>query len=312
MERLNMDDLPPFPDDATLEVMRRKILEHPAYRLSEADAEFLAEEPLRGVRLELEYMKPHMVMRQHRVRSTVVVFGSARILPPEKSRARLEAVQKELQALEDDPAAGHSEVLAMRRRELHTAVREAERQVHYSVYYTQARRFAQLVSCQFQSQAQRDYVVITGGGPGIMMAANQGAHDVGCESIGLNITLPHEQEPNPFMTPALAFRFHYFALRKMHFLLRAKALVAFPGGFGTLDELMEALTLVQTGKMEPVPILLFGREFWQRLIDFDFLVNEGMISPQDASLFSFVESAEEAVAVLERHYGHAFENNHAG
>ena len=175
---------------------------------------------------------------------------------------------------------------------------QAERQVRLSRYYVEAQRFAELVSLRFQQEDRRDFVVVTGGGPGIMEAANLGAYDVGARSAGLNITLPHEQTPNPFITPDLAFRFRYFALRKMHFLMRAKALVAFPGGFGTMDELFEVLTLVQTGKMPKLPIVLFGPEFWTRAVDFDYLVAEGMISPQDCQLFTLVETADQAIAAL--------------
>jgi uncharacterized protein (TIGR00730 family) len=173
----------------------------------------------------------------------------------------------------------------------------------YSRYYLEAQRFASLVSSRFQQEGRREFVVVTGGGPGIMEAANRGAYQVGARSVGLNVTLPHEQQPNPYITPELAFRFHYFSLRKMHFLLRAKALVAFPGGFGTLDEIFEVLTLVQTRKMPKVPVILVGSAFWKSLIDFDFLCEEGLVSPEDLTLFSYAESAEDIVRKLEAYYG---------
>ncbi|MGE4368697.1 MAG: TIGR00730 family Rossman fold protein [Burkholderiaceae bacterium] len=295
-------------DDPSLNALRDAIMRSPAYRLAESDPDFLAGEALRSQRLQLEYLKPDMIMREHRIRSTVVVFGSARIVAPENAQAYYDTVSARRDALKADHEANPT-------ADTHTALLDAERHLlqarralHYSRYYHEARQFSQLVSCQFQHERQRDYVVITGGGPGIMMAANHGAHDVGCQSIGLNITLPHEQAPNPYMTPALAFRFHYFALRKMHFMLRAKALVAFPGGYGTLDELMEALTLVQTGKMDRIPIMLFGREYWERVIDFQFLVDEGMIDAADKNLITYVENAQEAVNVLKSHYGEDFHN----
>ncbi len=179
----------------------------------------------------------------------------------------------------------------------------ARKQLEYARYYEEARRFAEIVSRHFQQRQRRDFVVVTGGGPGIMEAANRGAFDAGARSIGLNITLAHEQAPNPFVSPELCFRFRYFGLRKMHFLLRARALVAFPGGYGTLDELFEVLTLVQTGKMRRVPIVLVGAAFWRRAIDFEFLVEEGFVNAEDVELFSVVETAEEIVSVLHEFYG---------
>jgi len=263
------------------------ILHGSAYRLAHEDPDFLAEDDLRPVRLQLELIKPERALRNHAIHSTVVVFGSARILSPDVAEQGL----KEARTRHRGDPASEQRVL------------EAERRVHWSRYYTQARRFSELVSRQFQRQGRRDFVVVTGGGPGVMEAANRGAFDVGARSAGLNVTLPGEQRPNPYITPDLAFRFHYFAIRKMHFLMRARALVAFPGGFGTLDELFEVLTLVQTRKMQSLPIILFGREFWSRAIDFDFLVTEGMISPQDRTLFRFVETAEQAVSILREFHG---------
>jgi len=252
-----------------------------AYRLAFTDTDFLLREELRPVRMQLELLKPEMVQAEQGIESTIVIFGSARISPPEVAAAALAAAR----------AAG--DTMALRRAETATVM---------SRYYDEARRFAGMVTERSREHATPIYVV-TGGGPGIMEAGNRGAFDVGGKSIGLNIVLPHEQAPNPYITPELCFQFHYFALRKMHFLMRSIALVCFPGGFGTLDELFETMTLVQTGKSRQRPILLFGREFWERLIDFDYLVETGMISPGDTGLFRFVETAEEAWAVLAEEYG---------
>ncbi len=252
-----------------------------AYRLAFTDNDFLLREELRPVRMQLELLKPEMVQKQAGIESTIVIFGSARIQSPEAAAADLARAQAR-----DDAS----------------AVRAAETRVLMSRYYDEARRFAALVTQRTAAMDTPVYVV-TGGGPGIMEAGNRGAFEVGGKSIGLNIVLPHEQEPNPYITPELCFQFHYFALRKMHFLMRSIALVCFPGGFGTLDELFETMTLVQTGKCRKRPILLFGREFWSRLINFDVLIETGMISPGDVHLFRYVETAEEAWAVLEAEYG---------
>ena len=252
-----------------------------AYRLAFADERFLLREELRPVRMQLELLKPELVQRELGIESTIVIFGSARILPPEEAAARLDAARQA-----GDPA----------------TVRRAETQVGMSRYYDEARRFASIVT-QRSTTLETPIYVVTGGGPGIMEAGNRGAHEVGGKSIGLNIVLPHEQMPNPYITPALCFQFHYFALRKMHFVMRSIALVCFPGGFGTLDELFETLTLIQTGKSRRRPILMFGREFWSRLIDFDLLIETGMIGADDVRLFQFVETAEEAWAYLSDHYG---------
>jgi uncharacterized protein (TIGR00730 family) len=252
-----------------------------AYRLAFTDTEFLLREELRPVRMQLELLKPELVQDEHRIESTIVIFGSARVLPPDAAAQQLAAAQRA-----DDAA----------------ALKRAETALAMSRFYEEARRFAALVTTRSRRLETPIYVV-TGGGPGIMEAGNRGAHEVDGKSIGLNIVLPHEQAPNAYITPALCFQFHYFALRKMHFLMRSIALVCFPGGFGTLDELFEVMTLKQCGKVRSRPILLFGREFWTRLIDFDYLVETGMISPGDVSLFHFVETAEEAWERLEAHYG---------
>ena len=252
-----------------------------AYRLAFTDNDFLLREELRPVRMQLELLKPEMVQKQAGIESTIVIFGSARILSPEAAAADLAR------------ARAHDDA---------TDIRVAETRMLMSRYYDEARRFAALVT-QRTADLDTPVYVVTGGGPGIMEAGNRGAFEVGGKSIGLNIVLPHEQEPNPYITPELCFQFHYFALRKMHFLMRSIALVCFPGGFGTLDELFETMTLVQTGKCRKRPILLFGREFWSRLINFDVLIETGMISPGDVHLFRYVETAEEAWAVLEAEYG---------
>ncbi len=252
-----------------------------AYRLAFADTEFLLREELRPVRMQLELLKPELIQQEQNIRSTVVIFGSARIQPPEVAQRSLEQAQ----ALDDDKLVKH-----------------AEMQLKMSHFYEEARRFAALITTHTASWPTPVHVV-TGGGPGIMEAGNRGAFEVGGKSIAMNIVLPHEQMPNPYITPELCFQFHYFALRKMHFLMRSVALVCFPGGFGTLDELFEVMTLVQTGKSRRRPILLFGREFWTRLVNFELLVETGMISPRDVELFRFVETAEEAWALLEAEYG---------
>jgi uncharacterized protein (TIGR00730 family) len=261
----------------------------PSYRLAYEDADFLTSDDLRPVRLQLELLKPERYLRQHHIHSTIVVFGSARLLPPAQARAQLDALEREPGGQSGEPA-------------LQAEIARARKQLEYARYYDEARRFADIVSRHFQQQQRRDFVVVTGGGPGIMEAANRGAYEAGARSIGLNITLPHEQSPNPFISPELCFQFRYFGLRKMHFLLRAKALVAFPGGYGTLDELFETLTLVQTGKVERMPIVLVGEPFWRRAIDFEFLVEEGVIARHDLDLFTIVDSADAAVAVLQDFY----------
>ncbi len=235
--------------------MLRAIEDSPSYRLAHEDTEFLASDDLRPVRLQIEMLKPERQLRRHKVQSTVVVFGSARLVPERQAREQLAALEQRGLAQPADAT-------------LPAQIARARKQLDYARYYEEARRFAEIVSRHFQQRQRRDFVVVTGGGPGIMEAANRGAFDAGARSIGLNITLAHEQAPNPFVSPELCFRFRYFGLRKMHFLLRARALVAFPGGYGTLDELFEVLTLVQTGKVQRVPIVLVGAAFWRRAIDF--------------------------------------------
>ena len=258
----------------------QKLRESRAYLKAYQDFDFMSRKDLRSVRLQLELLKPETLLREHKIRSTIVVFGSARVLSPEDARRRLLAAREALTEHPRDPD--------FKRR-----VVEAEKKVELSRWYEEARRFATILSKAQQAGQDLEYVIVTGGGPGIMEAANRGAWESGAKSVGLNITLPHEQDPNPYITPELCFQFHYFSLRKMHFLMRAKALVACPGGYGTLDELFETLTLVQTGKKRPLPIVLFGREFWKRTVDFDYMAEQGMISYEDVKLVKVVETAEE-------------------
>jgi uncharacterized protein (TIGR00730 family) len=259
----------------------RAILASPSYVLAEQDVAFLTRDEARGVRLQMEYLKPETLLTDHAVRDTIVVYGSTRITEPAAALRNVETLR---QALEADP----------RNAILIRKLAVAERILAKSRYYGIAREFGRLVGGSGSRDGSRSKLVImTGGGPGIMEAANRGAFEVGAKSVGLNINLPHEQYPNPYITPELCFRFHYFALRKMHFLLRAKALVAFPGGFGTIDELFEVLTLVQTRKIKPVPVVLVGEEYWRRVIDIGFLADEGAIDAEDRELFWFAESAHE-------------------
>ncbi len=247
-----------------------------SYRLAFTDEAFLLREELRPVRMQLELLKPELVLSEAGIVATVVIFGSARLLPPDVAAQRLAAAE----------AGNDAQVLARARMAL-----------QMSTYYEEARAFAALVTHASKRLDER-IVVVTGGGPGAMEAGNRGASEAGGPSIGLNIVLPHEQAPNPYITPQLCFQFHYFALRKMHFLMRSVALVCFPGGFGTLDELFEVMTLTQTGKVRKRPIVLVGREFWTKLINFDWLVETGMIAATDLELFHLVDSAEEAWQIL--------------
>ena len=267
-----------------------KLKRSTSYLRAYEDLDFIHREDLRPIRLQLELLKPELLQNEYQIESTIVVFGSARIPSPEDGKTLLEEARA---ALAKNPAD-----TATQQR-----VRIAERHDQNSKYYEEAQKFASIVSSACQDNSKREFVIVTGGGPGIMEAANRGAYEVGATSIGLNITLPHEQEPNSYITPELCFLFHYFAVRKMHFLLRSKAIVCFPGGFGTLDELFETLTLVQNEKMEPLPIVLFGRTFWDRAVNLDFLVDEGVISQEDLALIHYVETAEEAWDYIVQRYG---------
>ncbi len=255
----------------------------PSYQLAYTDTDFLLRDELRPVRLQLELLKPELLQQENGIHSTVVIFGSTRIPDAETATKRLQKAENEAAARPGNSA-------------LVRKVAVARRVLDKARYYDEARELGRLITTasQHNDTEQCQLVVITGGGPGIMEGANRGAFDAGGKSIGLNIVLPMEQSPNPYVTPELCFQFHYFAIRKMQFLMRAQALVAFPGGFGTLDELFETLTLIQTKKVKPVPILLFGKEYWQRIINFDALVEEGTIDPEDLNLFQYVETAQEA------------------
>lgn len=255
--------------------------EHPAYKLAFRDEDFLLRDELRPVRFQLELLKPEMLLDEARVGSTLVMYGSARIPSPEQAQAKIDAAKD----------AGEYEQ------------KVAQRLADKAKYYEEAYKLARMVSEKaIIEEGKRQFVVTTGGGPSIMEAGNRGASDAGAESIGLNIILPHEQAPNSYVTPYLSLNFHYFALRKMHFLLRARAVAVFPGGFGTFDEFFELLTLVQTGKMKPVPILLFGKEFWGRVIDLEALAEEGTISKKDLDLFKWCETADEAWSHIAEFY----------
>jgi uncharacterized protein (TIGR00730 family) len=264
-----------------------KILASPSYRVAYKDVDFLMRSEMRASRIELELLKPELYLHDHGIRSTIVVFGSTQIIEPAAARQRLQQAEDELAASPND-------------RRCRRAVARAKHLLARSRYYDAAREFAGLVSAANQRQRTSDYVIVTGGGPGIMEAANRGAYDVAAKSVGLNIRLPKEQQPNPYITPELCFQFHYFAMRKLHFLLRAKALVAFPGGFGTFDELFDALTLRQTGRMQAIPIILFGREYWQRAIDFQFLADQGVVADEDLNLLDYAETAVDAWEIIRR------------
>ena len=257
----------PFPTARDDEAVARRMEDtpqtrSPSYRLAFADPDFLLQDDLRPVRLQLELLKPELAFQEEQIESTIVVFGSARTPSPESG-------------------SGNPDKIAI---------------------YEEARRFARMMSERRNGDGQRN-VIVTGGGPGIMEAANRGAHDAGARSVGLNIVLPHEQAPNEYTTPELSFQFHYFAIRKMHFLMRARALVCFPGGFGTMDELFETLTLIQTGKVIPIPVLLFREAWWRRIINFEAMAEEGVIAHSDLKIFRFVETAEEACAAIEEFFG---------
>jgi len=268
-------------DDKQRQEHLERLVHSPSYRVAYRDVELMDLPELRAVRVQLELLKTELVLQAHHVESTIVVFGSTQVREPAAAQKRLDQARAQLADTPDDPR---------RRRE----VARAERLAAKSHYYDLARELARLVSSQCQVEGRCDYVITTGGGPGIMEAANRGAHDVGAKSVGLNIRLPKEQEPNPYITPELCFQFHYFAVRKLHFLLRAKALVIFPGGFGTIDEMFDALTLRQTGRMQDIPIILFGRKYWQRAVGFEFLSDEGTIADHDLDLFHFADTPEEA------------------
>jgi uncharacterized protein (TIGR00730 family) len=272
----------PKPADEDPDAPRRiaEILASPSYRQADRDIDFLNRDETRGPRLELDYYKAELLLEQHGITHTVVVFGGTRIPEPAAAHRKVERLRHAVANNPGDP-------------QLRQQLAVAERIEAKSHYYDVARELGRLVASAGHGPRDGRVVIMTGGGPGIMEAANRGAYDVGAQSIGLNIHLPHEQYPNPYITPDLCFRFHYFALRKLHFLLRAKALVAFPGGYGTFDEIFETLTLVQTRTIKPVPVVLVGERYWRQAVNIDFLVDEGVIDPEDRELFWFAETAQE-------------------
>jgi uncharacterized protein (TIGR00730 family) len=287
------------------------ILSSPSYSLAQDDRHLLDKPEMRGVRMLLELGKPELAFLADNITSTVIVFGGTQIVERPAAERRLSEARRAMaraqntaavpasgQAMAAVPASGLASAAgpasAKALEGLARELKRAEQLLAYCRYYDAAREFARIVSIDNQCDDKRDYVIITGGGPGIMEAANRGAFDVGCKSIGLNIKLPSEQQPNPFITPELCFQFKYFALRKFHFILRAAAVVLFPGGFGTLDEMFETLTLRQTHRMQPVPIILFGRDYWSKVINFQFLADSGVIADEHLKLFTYAETAEEA------------------
>ena len=270
----------PKPKEEDPEAQRRieMIINSPGYRQADRDTDFLNLDRNRGLRLMLDYEKPESLLEQHNIRHTVVIFGGTRIVEPSAARRKVETLRSQISS---DPG----------NETLHRRLYTAERILAKSHYYDVAREFGRLVGMAGKGPHDCHVVIMTGGGPGVMEAANRGTFDVGAKSVGLNINLPHEQYPNPYVTPELCFRFHYFGLRKLHFLLRAKAMVAFPGGYGTLDELFETLTLVQTRTITPIPIVLVGESYWRNAFDIRFLVDEGVIAPEDERLFWYAETA---------------------
>lgn len=267
------------------------IIRSPSYKLAELDTDLLQRPEMRPIRLQLELLKPEMAFKAQQVHSTIVVFGGTHVVESDEAERRLAIAKQSLAADPDD-------------EQLQRQVARAERIAAKSSYYEAAREFARLVSSMCQENGSRNYVITTGGGPGIMEAANRGAFEVGAKSVGLNITLPAEQAPNPYITPELCFQFHYFALRKLHFLLRAKALIIFPGGFGTLDELFETLTLRQTNRMQEIPVILYGREYWENAIDFHFLADEGVVADEDLRLIQFAETPQQAWDIIATFHSH--------
>jgi len=270
----------PKEEDPTTDERIKRIMANPNYVEADRDIDFLRRDETRSVRLQVDYLKAEQLLEEHGIEHTIVVFGSTRIVEEAEAKRNLDALKRAYG--EDDS------------KQLKKELRIAKKVLKKSHYYDVARRFGEIVGSSGRGPEDAKVTLMTGGGPGIMEAANRGAFDVGAKSIGLNITLPHEQYPNPYITPELCFQFHYFAMRKLHFMRRARALVIFPGGYGTFDESFEILTLVQTRKMAPLPIIFVGKAYWKKVIDFDLLVEEGVIDPEDLELFRFVETAEEA------------------
>ncbi len=270
----------PKSEDPKANELLKRLINSPSYRLAEEDPEFLRSYDARGVRLQLDYLKTEIGLKEAGIKHTIAIFGSARIQERKSALKHLKEVQKEFEKNPND-------------RKVLKKLKIAERLLEKSIFYDDARELGRIIGRSGKGPKDNTLVVMTGGGPGIMEAANRGAYDVGAISIGLNIQLPYEQFPNPYITPNLAFLFHYFSTRKFHFLQRSKAMVVYPGGYGTLDELFEALTLIQTQKIEPMPLILVGKDYWKRVVDFDFLIEEGVISIEDIDLFIIVDNAKE-------------------
>jgi uncharacterized protein (TIGR00730 family) len=278
----------PHPDPVAAN--REAILNSPSYQLAEFDVDFLKRAENRPLRMQLELLKTETLLRENKVDSTIVVFGGTQIVPRDRAEAALKMARAEAKKKPDDP-------------QLARAVQRAESILAKSHFYDEAREFSRIVSEAGQRDGRCKFVIMTGGGPGIMEAANRGAFEIGAKSIGLNIDLPHEQEPNPYITPDLCFRFHYFAMRKFHFVLRAAALVLFPGGFGTLDELFEILCLRQTARMQQIPVILYGRKYWDSIVNFRQLANEGVVGDDDLKLLDYAETPHEAWEIIAKFHG---------
>jgi uncharacterized protein (TIGR00730 family) len=286
-------DMPAVPDEAqraAVAANRVAILKSPSYRLAEYDVDFLRRKENRPLRMQLELLKTETLLRDHQIDSTVVVFGGTQIVPHEAAEAVLREAHLNAEKSPHD-------------KRLLRAVKRAERILSKSHFYDEAREFSRLVSSFEPADGQRKLVVMTGGGPGIMEAVNRGAFEIGAKSVGLNIDLPHEQEPNPYITPELCFQFHYFAMRKFHFILRAAALVVFPGGFGSLDELFETLCLRQTRRMQQIPVILYSREYWDSIINFQGLADEGVIDDEDLKLIDYAETPQQAWNIITSFHG---------
>ena len=288
LKRAEALQTPPMSDEVAAN--RLAILESPSYKLAETDVDFLQRKENRPLRMQLELLKTETLLSEHQIDATVVVFGGTQIMPREQAEAVLHEAKHNAKRAPDDPKAAR--VLA-----------RAERIVAKSHFYDEAREFARLVSTAIQPNGRPKLYIMTGGGPGVMEAANRGAFEAGAKSIGLNIDLPHEQEPNPYITPDLCFQFHYFAMRKFHFILRAAALVVFPGGFGTLDELFEMLCLRQTRRMQQIPVILYGRKYWDAIINFRRLADEGVVDDEDLKLINYAETPEEAWRIIANFHG---------
>jgi uncharacterized protein (TIGR00730 family) len=288
LKRAEALQTPPISDDVAEN--RLAILNSPSYKLAETDVEFLQRKENRPLRMQLELLKTETLLSEHHIDATVVVFGGTQIMPREQAEAVLREAKRNDAKLPGDPKVAR-------------ALARAERIVAKSHFYDEAREFARLVSTAKQPDGRPKLFIMTGGGPGVMEAANRGAFEAGEKSIGLNIDLPHEQEPNPYITPDLCFQFHYFAMRKFHFILRAAALVVFPGGFGTLDELFEMLCLRQTRRMQQIPVILYGRKYWDSIITFQRLADEGVVDDEDLKLINYAETPEEAWQIIANFHG---------